>query len=316
MNKKRLRILYLLDTLLKHSSEQNPLSINQLIDALDQEDIPVERKALYEDINALKDYGHDIEYIHNKGYYITSRLFDLAEIKIIADILQSSTFISSKKTQTLIKKLTKDQNQIESNFLLQQPNNENKTKHEQILYNIDTLLQAIIHNKTILFKYFDYHLNKTKTYRKNAKNYKLIPKALLFDNNQYYLIGYNETYQTLLNFRVDRLDHIQLTNSAAPIDLDIQTYIQQNFNMYHGSLQTITLKCKHHLSNTILDKFNQSLIIKDYDNLFFTINVKVPITPTFLAWLFQFKDDIQLLQPQSVIEEYKDYLQTILSSYK
>ncbi len=317
-NENRKRILLILDILKKKSDETHPLSMKELIQHCFNHGINVERKTVYADIEILKEHGYDILFTRYKkqGYFLSENLFQVAELKILIDAVCASTFISNKKSHELINKLTSSTNIYEQELLQSQcyfP--ENKISNEKILYNIDTIQQAIIQNKEITFQYFDITVHKQKKYRKQAKRYTLIPYATLWENQRYYTIGYNTKYDCYQHYRVDKIDHIKIENTIEKITyFDLSTYTKKSLGIYSEE-HNVILKCDLSLANEIFDQFGQNVLISEVTESSFTIQLILNVSPPLISWILQFKNKITAVSPQLLIDEIKDIAKTIQETY-
>lgn len=305
----KLKLLYIMDILLEKTDEDNYITIKDIINELSRYDISSERKSIYSDIELLKLYGLDI--ICEKGrcnkYFVASRDFELAELKLLVDSVQSSKFITHKKSNELIKKLEK----LSSNSQAKELDrhvivaDRVKTSNERIFYNVDTLHRAIHENKKVQFKYFDYDLNKQIKLRREGDKYVASPYALTWSDDNYYLISYYERYDDISNFRIDRMMDIELLNEDRYLiedyeDFNIADYSRKIFNMYIGDLDIVELEFHNSLINVVIDKFGQEIIIRKKGNDTFRIKVEVEISDTFLGWLFMFGNRVKIISPDKL----------------
>lgn len=316
MKNNKIKLLYLIDILNKKTSETNPINANELIDELGKYKITCERKAIYDDINVLRQYGYDIIYSPNKGYFMGQRSFELSEIKIISDALNNASFLTSSKTLSIVDKLCNDQNINDTLLIKSNLVNYHKKTNDATIYHIDIIFDAINTNSTIEFKYFDYTISSQKKYRKSSYSYFLDPYALVWNDSNYYLVGYNQKHNAFINYRVDKMDQIKISTKFDKKSFDLDAYINTTFNMYQGNIDTITLSCQNNLSNVMFDKFKDNMIVTNITKDYFTINIKAQISPTFIGWLIQFKDQIKILEPASLVQELLSYSETIIKLYK
>lgn len=313
----KLKCLKVLEILCKHSNELHPLNATKINDYLIEQNLESERKSIYRDINVLKKAGFNIESTR-EGAYMNDLLFQLPELKLLVDAVLSSSFITPKKTGQLIQKLTSltneyDAIQLNRHLFL----SKKKTENEKIFYFVDSIQQAINQNTQITFKYFDYTIKKEKKYRRNNNRYLLLPYALLWENQQYYCIGYSFKYNDFVHYRVDRMDDIEILNDPQEkIKFDLDEYTSKVFGMFAGEDESVTLVVDKNLTNVIFDTFSKDVLITHSDENTFTIHVKVSISDPFIAWLLQFKGKIKVIEPFSLIEQIKQHAQDILDQYK
>lgn len=312
----RLKLLYLMKIFFEKTDDENALTTNELIEELAAYGISAERKTIYSDIELLRIYGIDIECRQTKTfqYYVPSRTFELPELKLLVDAVQSSRFITEKKSLELIKKIytltsAHQAKQLHRHVhVTERP----KTINESIYYNIDAIHAAINENKKINFKYFDYSTDKKKVYRKDGGTYTQTPVSLCWNDDSYYLITYNSKYDGLVHYRIDRISHVDVSDQDADfIDrkrFNVAEHCKKVFGMYSGEIIKARLSFDNSLVNVVLDRFGKNIgIIKDGDQ--FQILVDISDSPVFLAWMFQFGKQAAILEPQPLKDSMKKMLE-------
>ncbi|MDI9540353.1 MAG: WYL domain-containing protein [Bacillota bacterium] len=320
----KLKPLYIMKILLEKTDENHPLTVNEIISELSYYDIPAERKSIYSDIDLLMSFGLDI--ICEKGrankYFIGTRDFELPELKLLVDAVQSSKFITHKKSEELIKKIEKLTSIYEAKELHRHVvvADRVKTMNESIYYNVDEIHKAIQQNKQIRFKYFDYNLDKQIEYRRNGEWYYASPYALTWSDDNYYMIAYYERYNGFSNFRVDRMAAIQMVKKERIMykdteDFNVADYSKKFFRMFSGETETVKLQFHNSLINVVIDRFGKDIVINRQDDDHFIITVDVVATNTFLGWLFMFGDKVKILSPESLVEEFKNVAERIIQIY-
>jgi len=317
----KLKLLYLQKILLEKSDENHLLTVKDIIKELKRWDIEVERKTVYTDINALQKFGHDIICKKSKstGYYVCERDFQLPELKLLADAVASAKFISEKKSQLLLEKISllashHESNQIKRNIIVR---NRVKTINEHVYYNVDAVNQAIADKRQISFRYFDYDLNKERVYRQDGGPYAISPYALFWDDENYYVIAYHKKYNDISNFRIDRMDGVTpLKEEIEPLpnNFSIGDYARKTFSMFRGPEERVHLKLKNNLINVILDKFGKDVYINKLDDDFFEVSINVCVSTSFFGWLFQFGNEAQILAPEHVLKTYKNRVSALIEN--
>jgi len=317
------KILYILKILTEESNENNRFTAQQLVKRLEKLNIKAERKSIYSDIEALIQFGVDI--IYENGYYIGSRDFEIAELKIIIDRINSSQFITDKKTRLLIGKLLKLADNDGAKALRNQVFKTDfvKTTNENIYYNVDIVQKAIEKGKKVTFKYFSYNVDKSKNYRNNGNRYVVSPYCLINTEDKYYLIGHHPKREGMTHFRVDRMSDIQISKSTLR-DLaelmgetfSLSGYVKKMFGMYSGETKSIKIQCDNSLINVVLDKFGENVFLYPYDDKSFVFNVNINVSPTFFGWLFTFGEAMKVLSPPEVVDEYYEKLYKTMHKYK
>lgn len=321
----KLKILYLMKMLLEKTDEEHTVTINDMIAELERYGITAERKSIYDDIEALRNYGLDIASRKSKttDYFIVSRVFELPELKLLVDAVQCSKFVTHKKSNELIKKIESLASTHQAMSLHRQVyvTNRVKTINENIYYNVDRLHSAIAENTQVSFKYFDYDIKKEKVYRKNGDRYTVSRYALSWDDENYYLVTFSHKYNDFTHYRVDRMSDIELCDlSREPLpdngQFNIAEYSKKVFNMFGGEEVTVKLRFDNSLVNAVVDRFGKEIMIGKLDDDSFYIWIKVAVSSTFFAWLSQFGAKVKILSPDTVIEKYKCSMKDIMSQYE
>ena len=321
----KLKMLYLLEILRRETDEEHPLTLRQIQDLLEQKGVTAERKSLYDDMEQLRQMGEDILSVRDTTvrYYIGERTLDMTQLRLLVDAVQSSKFITRKKSEELIRRLESLTSRHMAGQLQRQVlvSGRIKNMNESIYYNVDSLHNAMFANRQVQFQYFDWGVDKKQHLRHDGARYTLSPWALTWDNENYYLVAYDSTRGTIRHYRVDRMLHIEQTDTPREGEnvfknLDMAVYNRQAFGMFGGREQPVTLQCANWMAGVILDQFGSDVPLLPVDETTFTARVSVVVSPPFFAWLSGFGGDIRLIRPQSVAEEYTAYLQTILAGYR
>ena len=321
----KLKPLYIMDYLLRNSDEQHPVSMKQIISYLESQGISAERKSVYSDIDALRFYGLDIvqsESGKNTGYFIGERTFELPELKLLVDSVQSSKFITRNKTGSLIKKIETLASMHEAQLLQRQVFVANRIKqmNESIYYNVDEIHNGISRNRQIRFKYFRYTVEKKKEYRRGGEFYQVSPFALTWDDENYYLIAYDSELGEIRHFRVDKMDKISVTEDerdgmSTYKALDIGVYTKKVFGMFSGREERVTLRFDNSLVGAVLDRLGQeSMIIPDGES-YFTVTTDVIVSPQFFAWIAGFGPDAKIVSPESVVSQMREHIDSVAALY-
>ena len=321
----KLKCLYLRQFLLENTDEAHPVTVSQMIDYLARHDIAAERKSIYDDIDGLRSYGLDIEYrkAQDGGYFIANREFQLPELKLLVDAVQSSKFLSLRKSNELIAKLEKLASRHEAQALRRQVyvTHRIKNTNESIYYNVDALHSAIAAGSRITFRYFDWDMNGKKKYRHEGKRYRISPWALLWDDENYYLVGYDAEHAERRHYRVDKMESITQTGEERLgkelfAGFDPAAYSRKVFGMYGGEPQKVTLRFESSMSNIVFDRFGRELILTPDREGGFTVTVEVVPSPQFFAWLTGLGAPVKILSPQPIVQQFCDYLQSVLDAYR
>ena len=319
----KLKIFYILDYLEAHSNEKNPVRASDLIAMLDrQHNIRCDRKTVYSDIAALQQYGVDIVSLPGKngGYYIASRNFELPELKLLIDAVQSSRYLTEKKSRELIEKLCSQCNEQDAKLMRRTVlvSGRVKSMNETIYYNVDAIQEAIAQNRQITFRYFDWDFGGKRKY--SEKEYLASPYGLCQDNENCYLLAFSGRHG-ITSYRVDRMSDIQLTEEKripCPelTGKALHDHANRLFQMYSGDALDVKMRFHRSLLNVVIDRFGKdTMLIPDGED-WFVFTVKVAISPMFLSWVLGFGAKAKILYPQSVIDACKDLCREAMSQYE
>ncbi len=315
----KLKLLYLAKIMQEQTDDTHALTMPQIIEELGRYGIDAQRKSVYDDLDALDFFG--IEIIRDKigfrtYYHCGSRDFEIAELKILVDAIQSSKFISEKKTEELITKLEKSLSIYDARLLNREVKVTGRVKNmnESIYYTIDAIHTAISENKAIEFKYFSWNIKGEEEYRRDGASYQVSPWALHFDDERYYLIGYDHEKKEMHHFRVDKMRGVEVTASKRKgksefSRQDKAKYNEQYFRMYGGDVQTVTLKCRNSMANVIYDQFGHDVHLIPVDDDHFTVKVSVAVSSQFLSWVIALEGEAQIAGPESVKKQMRVLLE-------
>lgn len=327
-NNQKIKIMKVYEILNLYSDEEHPLTINEIIARLSEEGIDCARKALYNDIDTLCEYGYEIEKVRKKqnGYYLIERGFDIPELKILIDAVQSANFITEKKTKVLINKIANLAGTFRGKVLTENVLYQNSLKknNEKIYYSIDAIENAINQGKKNAFKYFDTDLNGKKAYRKDGALYEINPVKLTISDNKYYLICYDDKHAKLTNYRVDRMDEVSVlvsdkSNLECENKENVEKYTDGLFRMFNSNENKTTVELK--VANTpamvevINDQFGKNKVITSVSDEYFYVRSDVVVGPTFFAWLTTFTGKITIHFPSNVKEEYLQFIKGNTDAY-
>ena len=318
----KLKIFYILDYLQRNSHEGKPVGAQELIRMLDrQHNISCDRKTVYSDISALQDYGVDIISSpgRNGGFYIATRNFELPELKLLIDAVQSSRYLTEKKSKELIEKLCNQCNEHDAKLMRRNVlvSGRVKSMNETIYYNVDTIQEAIANNLQISFRYFDWDIDGSRRYR--DREYIASPYGLCQDNDNCYLLAHSQRHG-VTSFRVDRMSNIALTEEKRIPCPELTgnaltEHANRLFQMYSGDAMDVKLRFHRDLTNVVMDRFGRNTMFIPDGSDHFVFTVRVAVSPMFLSWLMGFGSKAKILHPQSVIDQYIDLCKEALSQY-
>ena len=318
----KLKIFHILDYLQHNSHADHPVRATELIEMLEKRGIQCERKTVYSDIAALQDYGVDIVSIPGKngGYYIASRNFELPELKLLIDAVQSSRFLTEKKSRELIEKLCKECSVHEAKLVRRDVlvSGRVKSMNETIYYNVDTIQEAIGQNRQISFRYFDWNLDGTRKYRE--KDYVASPYGLCQDNENCYLLAFSDRHG-ITSYRVDRMAEIHLLpESRIPCPeltgKNLVEHANRLFQMFSGEAVDVKMRFHRSLVNVVIDRFGREVMLIPDGEAHFIFTARIAVSPLFLSWIIGFGAKAKILHPASVAKKCRELCLEVLNQYE
>ena len=327
----KMKPLLLQRILLERTDEDHGLTVPELIALLEEEGVAAERKSVYSDLQTLADVGLDIVKRKESGkvvYYVGARTFELPELKLLVDAVQSSRFITHKKSNQLIQKVEGFASRYQAQQLQRQVfvANRVKTMNESIYINVDKIYEAIAANRCITYRYLDWAFRDgaaggyEKQFRRQGKTYRVSPWSLCWADERYYMIGFDSEAGLIKHYRVDKMLGIALTDE--PRDgqehfehFDMAVYTRQVFGMFGGNEQTVTLRFENRLLGVVLDRFGEDVPIRREDADTFQVRVRVAVSPQFLSWVFSFGGGARIVSPAAVADTMREQLASVMKQY-
>ena len=315
------KLLRLWQFLLHQTDEDHPATVAQIIEELARYDIRAERKSIYDDLESLRQLGVDIQCRKGKspGWFIGARDFELPEVKLLMDAVQSSRFITQKKSDALIRKLERLASVHQARQLQRQVyvTGRIKVMNESIYYNVDKLHTAISGQLAITFKYFDYDILRQKVFRQEGRRYMVSPYGLIWNSENYYMVAIDHSHQEMRHYRVDKMTEIVVTSIPRQgreqyPDFQLALYGQKHFGMYSGREMTVTLRGRRSMAGVVWDRFGQDVILIPDGEEHFTVTIPVVLSPQFFGWLFGLEGGLTLIAPRQAVEEYRRKLSAAL----
>lgn len=319
------KILYLMKIFLEKTDEKHMLSAVELCNLLCEYGILAERKSIYDDIQTLIEFGMNIVQVKGKqgGYYLRSREFELAELKLLVDAVQTSNFITVQKSNLLIKKLGRmtsqhNEKNLKRNIYLY---NRPKTENENIFRNVDFIHWSITENKQLSFRYVEWNVKKQMQYRRDGKIYYVSPWALVWDDENYYLVCYHHEDQQIKHYRVDKIHDLQIIQEQRKGmelfgKMNLTDFSKKTFGMYGGCDEEVILRCHNSLVGVILDRYGKNIWMMPENEEYFKVKILVTVSRQFFGWMVGIGENIELVSPSYVREEFIEYLENIRKKYK
>ena len=325
-NKQKLKLLYLIKIFTEDTDDQHALTLPQIAEKLDAYGVSAERKTLYQDFELLRDFGFDIigqQARRNFYYHMGNRRFELPELKLLVDSVQSAKFITDRKSNALIKKLEGMVSKYEARKLQRQViiSGRIKAMNESIYYNVDKLHEAIGTDRQIRFKYFRWNIKKEMELRKDGAWYQVSPWALMWDDENYYLVGYDAEDGKIKHYRVDKMWRISVTDRKREGKeqfraFNMPRYTKSLFGMFGGEEVKVTLEAENGMVGILLDRFGKDIPVKPVDADHFRTSVVVAVSSQFLGWIMALGDGVKIIGPDKVVARMKEEIRLISQMYE
>lgn len=318
----KLRLLYLLEFFIKKTTPDVGLTTNQLLDELANVGIDTERKSLYRDFKSMREYGLEIEQNKSHEWYLANRPFSLDELMMLVDAVQSTPFLTSKMSSSLIKKLKSFASEMDEKRLNARIEISEYVKmtNEDVFWNIDAIQKAIASRRKVAFKYFRYVGDDGKLVKEIHHDHLVVPLKLIYADEKYYLLAFDESFDDMTPYRVDRMLDVVCSNEPIPRKKEIATWKLEDdavlsFGIFGSRVKPVTLEIPKDELNVIVDKFGTSIELHKRGADKVRVHVKAPLSPQFYGWLFQLVGKVKLVAPKKAVEEYKGYCEKLLEMY-
>ena len=321
----KFKLYRLAQIMLEKTDDDHYITMPEILSSLEAYGVTADRKSIYNDLRDLEVLGIEVEGEPVGGryhYHVLNRPFELPELKLLVDAIQSSKFITERKTNALIKKLEQLVSQYEAVKLQRQVyvSGRIKTMNESIYYTVDAIHNAISENKKIRFQYYQWNVKKEMELRHGGAFYHISPLGLSWDDENYYLVGYDSEADTLKHYRVDKMLHIQMSDEKREGQehferLNIADYAKKSFGMFGGKEQKVKLLVKNELAGVMIDRFGKDIMMIPKEENYFTVNVDVHISNQFLGWVFSLGDGVKIISPDEVVEQMKQEVERLQQQY-
>lgn len=318
----KLKLLHILRILQEETDSDHRIFVPDIIARLNDLGIQAERKSIYRDLDTLSTYGFDISH-DRTGCALLSRDFQLPELKLLVDAVQASRFITGDQRRELLEKLTKLASRHQAKSLNRniRIDEGDRNLNRSILNNIDWIHTAIAENKKISFQYFEWTPKKEQLLRHDGRRYEMSPWTLVWNNENYYMLAYDEKMDAIRHFRVDKMKNIRKTDAMREgydtySRFDFSKYSSKLFGMFSGDECTVTLKCENSIAGSIIDRFGTGVSIFPQSDGYFTCTVPVIVSPNFYSWVLQFGKRIEITAPADIRDGMKNLLSGVLENYR
>ena len=321
----KFKLYYLAKILTEKTDEDHYITMPEILKELERYEVTANRKSIYNDLKDLERLGIEVEGEPiGKGYHyhVVDRQFELPELKLLVDAIQSSKFITARKSNELIKKLETLVSKYEAAKLQRQVfvSGRIKTMNESIYYNVDEIHNAIAENRKIRFQYFQWNVKKEMELRHGGACYHISPWGMSWDDENYYLVGYDSEADMIKHYRVDKMLHIRMseeTREGKEIfqKLDMAAYTKKSFGMYGGEEERVKLLVKNSFAGIIIDRFGKDVTMIPVDEENFSVNVEVQVSGQFFSWVFALGDGVKIMGPEKVVSQVKEEIERLKRQY-
>ena len=321
----KFKLYRLAQIMMKKTDEEHYITMPEIKEALAEYDITADRKSLYNDLRDLEILGIEVEGEQDGNryrYHVVNRPFELPELKLLVDAIQSSKFITEKKSNSLIKKLETMVSEYDAQKLQRQVyvSGRIKAMNESIYYTVDAIHNAISENKKIRFQYFQWNVKKEMELRHGGAYYRISPWGLSWDDENYYLVGYDSDAQMIKHYRVDKMLNLRMIDERREgrdhfKKLDMADYAKKSFGMYGGKEQDVKMLVENHLAGVMIDRFGKDIMMVPVDKEHFSVKVQVHVSRQFLGWVISLGEGIKIIGPDEVVGQMKQEIKRLVEQY-
>ena len=322
----KFKFTYLMKIMAEKTDDEHSLTMPQILEELEKYEVSAERKSIYEDFKDMSKLGIDVikeQRGRETFYHIAGREFELAEVKLLIDAVQSAKFITQKKSKSLISKVKNFVSEHQAKQLQRQIviNDRVKTMNESVYYNVDDIHTAINQNRKIKFKYYKWDIDKKLVERHGGSYFVVSPWALLWDDENYYMIAFDDWDNKIKHYRVDKMMYIEVGNDERSgkeefKNFDMAKYSKATFGMYHGEKTKVCIKFANHMCGVFIDRFGKDTLFRKIDENYSELIVDINVSPQFFGWIFSLGNDVEIVSPREVVNELREYTKKFIMKYE
>ena len=322
----KFKFTYLMKIMAEKTDDEHSLTMPQILEELEKYEVSAERKSIYEDFKDMSKLGIDVikeQRGRETFYHIAGREFELAEVKLLIDAVQSAKFITQKKSKSLISKVKNFVSEHQAKQLQRQIviNDRVKTMNESVYYNVDDIHTAINQNRKIKFKYYKWDIDKKLVERHGGSYFFVSPWALLWDDENYYMIAFDDWDNKIKHYRVDKMMYIEVGNDERAgkeefKNFDMAKYSKATFGMYHGEKTKVCIKFANHMCGVFIDRFGKDTLFRKIDENHSELIVDINVSPQFFGWIFSLGNDVEIVSPIEVVNELREYTKKFIMKYE
>ena len=322
----KFKFTYLMKIMAEKTDDEHSLTMPQILEELEKYEVSAERKSIYEDFKDMSKLGIDVikeQRGRETFYHIAGREFELAEVKLLIDAVQSAKFITQKKSKSLISKVKNFVSEHQAKQLQRQIviNDRVKTMNESVYYNVDDIHTAINQNRKIKFKYYKWDIDKKLVERHGGSYFIVSPWALLWDDENYYMIAFDDWDNKIKHYRVDKMMYIEVGNDERAgkeefKNFDMAKYSKATLGMYHGEKTKVCIKFANHMCGVFIDRFGKDTLFRKIDENHSELIVDINVSPQFFGWIFSLGNDVEIVSPREVVNELREYTKKFIMKYE
>ena len=322
----KFKFTYLMKIMAEKTDDEHSLTMPQILEELEKYEVSAERKSIYEDFKDMSKLGIDVikeQRGRETFYHIAGREFELAEVKLLIDAVQSAKFITQKKSKSLISKVKNFVSEHQAKQLQRQIviNDRVKTMNESVYYNVDDIHTAINQNRKIKFKYYKWDIDKKLVERHGGSYFVVSPWALLWDDENYYMIAFDDWDNKIKHYRVDKMMYIEVGNDERAgkeefKNFDMAKYSKATFGMYHGEKTKVCIKFANHMCGVFIDRFGKDTLFRKIDENHSELIVDINVSPQFFGWIFSLGNYVEIVSPKEVVNELREYTKKFIMKYE
>ena len=322
----KFKFTYLMKIMAEKTDDEHSLTMPQILEELEKYEVSAERKSIYEDFKDMSKLGIDVikeQRGRETFYHIAGREFELAEVKLLIDAVQSAKFITQKKSKSLISKVKNFVSEHQAKQLQRQIviNDRVKTMNESVYYNVDDIHTAINQNRKIKFKYYKWDIDKKLVERHGGSYFVVSPWALLWYDENYYMIAFDDWDNKIKHYRVDKMMYIEVGNDERAgkeefKNFDMAKYSKATFGMYHGEKTKVCIKFANHMCGVFIDRFGKDTLFRKIDENHSELIVDINVSPQFFGWIFSLGNDVEIVSPIEVVNELREYTKKFIMKYE
>ena len=311
----KFKLSYLSRIMLEKTDDEHSLTMPQIMAELEKYDVTAERKSVYQDFQDMDKLGIEIikEQIGRETYYhVGSREFELAEVKLLIDVIQSSKFITQTKSRELITKIKKFVSEYQARQLQRQVfiNDRVKNMNESVYYNVDYIYTAINDNRKIRFKYYKWSIEKNLIARHNGDWFVVSPWALTWNDENYYLVAFDDLDNKIKHYRVDKMMRISVEEEMREgkeifKNFDMAAYSKATFGMYSGKKTRVHIQFPNNMCGVFIDRFGKEVSFRKVDEDHSSVAVDVAVSPQFFGWIFSLGREVKVVGPDEVVDQMR-----------